>query len=304
MELRHNTDFSVRYLTADPVPIRDIIASLEGAEMAIRETGKILPLLIDGLTVEKVEIKVREISQESPLRELFAIALFVSFQEQLQSEIPPLITDLTGVIISERFDAIVTIVTLIVVFYGAGALKDLVFGKGKAGAASAQLDGLIAEVSPLLGMSERRIREILDERYSEPTLLRRITKSASRFFTPSKQQNSSPMEVNGREIERQTIMDIPAEYLADDASSERPSRFFKDAIIELRSEDKDHSGKGWAAIVRSISPTRLKMKLMEDVSTLDVWGKDTITGDISVIYDKVGSENIPKEIHLHVVTSG
>jgi hypothetical protein len=78
--LLHNTDFRVRYLTDDPVPIRDIIASLQGAESAIREAGRLLPLIVDGVKVEKVEIRVREVAQESPLRELFAIGIFVAFQ--------------------------------------------------------------------------------------------------------------------------------------------------------------------------------------------------------------------------------
>ena len=43
---------------------------------------------------------------------------------------------------------------------------------------------------------------------------------------------------------------------------------------------------------------------MEDVSAADLWGKDIITGDISVIYDKVGAEMVPKELHLHNVKGG
>lgn len=170
--MRHNTNFRVRYLTDDPVPIRDIIASLQGAEAAIREAGRLLPLLIDGVHVEKVEIKVREVAQESPLRELFVIALFIAFQEQLEEEVPQLITDATGMIVPDRFDTVVTVLTLIVVFYGAGALKDLVFGKGEDGAAKLQLDGLIAEIAPQVGKSESQVRRVLDERYKERTMWR------------------------------------------------------------------------------------------------------------------------------------
>lgn len=217
---------------------------------------------------------------------------------------PQLITDATGVVVPDRFDTVVTVLTLIVVFYGAGALKDLVFGKGEDGAAKVQLDGLIAEIAPQVGKTENQIRDVLDERYRERTMWRRLANTTSRFFAPSKQQNSAPMEVNGREIARPAVQDVPAEFLIDDASEESPSRFFNDAIIELRAEDKDHTGRGWAAIVRAISEGRLRMKLMEDVSAADLWGKDTITGDISVIYDKVGADMVPKEVHLHNVKGG
>lgn len=302
--MQHNTDFAVRYLTDDPVPIRDIIASLQGAETAIREAGRLLPLLLDGVQVEKVEIRVREVAQESPLRELFVISLFIAFQKQLEEEVPQLITDATGVIIPDRFDTVVTVLTLIVVFYGAGALKDLVFGKGEDGAAKAQLDGLIAEIAPQVGKSETQIRHVLDERYKERTMWRKLANATSRFFAPSKQQNSAPMEVNGRHIERQAIQDIPAEYLVDDATEESRSRFFRNATLELRAEDKDHTGRGWAAIVRAVSESRLRVKLMDEVSAADLWGKNVITGDITVIYDKVGADMVPKEMHLHNVKGG
>jgi hypothetical protein len=302
--VQHNTDFAVRYLTDDPVPIRDIIASLQGAETAIREAGRLLPLLLDGVQVEKVEIRVREVAQESPLRELFVISLFIAFQKQLEEEVPQLITDATGVIIPDRFDTVVTVLTLIVVFYGAGALKDLVFGKGEDGAAKAQLDGLIAEIAPQVGKSETQIRHVLDERYKERTMWRKLANATSRFFAPSKQQNSAPMEVNGRHIERQAIQDIPAEYLVDDATEESRSRFFRNATLELRAEDKDHTGRGWAAIVRAVSESRLRVKLMDEVSAADLWGKNVITGDITVIYDKVGADMVPKEMHLHNVKGG
>jgi hypothetical protein len=299
--MRHDTELSVRYLTDDPVPIRDIIASLQGVDAAIQETARLLPLLVEGLQIEKVEVRVREVAQESPLRELFVIGLFMAFQKQLEEEVPQLISDATGLVIPDRFDTVVTVLALIVVFYGAGALKDLVFGTGKEGAAKAQLDGLIAEIAPQIGKTEQQIRDVLDDRYSERTLWRRLANMTSRFFTPSKQQNSAPMEVNGRTITRETVQDVPAEYQVEDASEENPSRYFSNAKIELRAEDKDHMGRGWAGVVTAVSESRLRMKLMPDVSAAELWGQDTITGDISVIYEKVGTDMVPKEIHLHNV---
>ena len=79
--MRHDTDFAVRYVTEKPVPVRDIIESLRGIETVLNETGKLLPKFVDGLIVEGLEIKVREIAQESPLREIFLLTLIVAFQE-------------------------------------------------------------------------------------------------------------------------------------------------------------------------------------------------------------------------------
>lgn len=300
--MRHATQFSVRYLTDDPVPIRDIISSLQGVETTLNEMARLLPFFVDGLTVEKIEIKVRQVAQESPLREAFAIALFVAFQKQLEAEVPGLITDATGLIIPDRFDTVVTVVALIVVFYGAAALKDLVFGSGSAGPAKAQLDGLIAELSLQIGKSEGSIREVLAKRYAEKTMWRRLANASSRFFAPSKQQDSAAIEVNGREIPQDTVRDVPAEFLVEDAAEERPSRNFENALIELHAQDRDHAGRGWAAVVEGISATRLKMKLMDGVIATELWGHNKVRGDVSVLYEKIGTDLVPKEVHLHRVT--
>lgn len=41
---------------------------------------------------------------------------------------------------------------------------------------------------------------------------------------------------------------------------------------------------------------------MDDVSPDELWGADTVKGDITVTYERVGSQNISKEIRLHNVT--
>jgi len=53
-----------------------------------------------------------------------------------------------------------------------------------------------------------------------------------------------------------------------------------------------------------VSESRLRVKLMDEVSAADLWGKNVITGDITVIYDKVGADMVPKEMHLHNVKGG
>lgn len=299
--MQHTTDFSVRYLTDGPVSIRDIIESLQGTDTVLHEMSRLLPSFIDGLQVEKLEIKVREVAQQSPLRELFIVALFLAFQKQLEEEVPNLITDATGIIIPDRFDTIVTVVALIVVFYGIGAVKDLVTGNGKSGAAESQLSSLISELSLATGKTEAAIRDVLSARYGEKTMWRKLANATSRFFAPSKRQDSAPVEVNNRRFDREVIQEVPADYLVEDASESFVSRNFANARLELHAQDKDHAGRGWAAVIKEVSDSRLRLKLMEDVSAEDIWGHDIVNGDVTVIYNRIGSDNVPKEIHLNRV---
>ena len=105
----------------------------------------------------------------------------MAFQQQLESEVPHLITDATSMIIPDRFDTVVTVLASIIVFCGAGVLKELVFGHGAAGAAKALFDGLISELASDVGKTESFIRDTLAERYAEKTMWRRVTDVASSF---------------------------------------------------------------------------------------------------------------------------
>jgi hypothetical protein len=43
----------------------------------------------------------------------------------------------------------------------------------------------------------------------------------------------------------------------------------------------------------------VKLKLMAGVSAADLWNRDTLRGDVTVIYDRVGTATVPKAVHLH-----
>ncbi|MBC7987071.1 MAG: hypothetical protein H7X93_10475 [Sphingomonadaceae bacterium] len=300
--MRHETPFSVRYLTDDTVPIRDIIESLQGVESVLGEVSRLLPSLVDGLKVERIEVRVREIAQESPLREIYLVALFLAFQKDLEQEVTEQITALTGWQVPESMDTIVTVLALVIVFYGVGAIKSLVLGKADDGPSERQLNGLIEELSNVTGKTQRQIRQLLENRYRDRTLWKRLANATSRFFLPSKRQDSAPIEVNQRRIERETVRDVPADYLVEHEADVKPSRDFFDATLELHAQDRDHAGRGWAAIPRGINDQRLRLKLMPEVSAVELWGNDIVRGDITVLYERVGLEMVPREIHLHRVT--
>lgn len=299
--MRHETNFSVRYITDGPVPVRDIIESLRGVETVLGEVGRLLPEIVDGLSVDGVEIKVREIAQESPLRELFLFTLIVAYQDDLEAGVTELTKLATGYQIPDNLQALVTVLALIIVFYGVGTIRNIVFGSVTDGPARRKLTGLIRELSDETGKSVEDIERVLDKRYGEPTMIKRVANAASRFFTPSKRLNSAPVEVNDREIDRQTIEDIPAPYRIEHEQEIKPTRNFYDVSLELHAQDKDHAGRGWAAIAAGVTEKRVRLKLMEDVDPSDLWNKNHVQGDITIKYERIGEKLTPIEIQLHQV---
>jgi len=299
--LRHDTNFAVRYITEKPVPVRDIIESLRGVETVLNETGKLLPKFVDGLAVEGLEIKVKEIAQESPLRELFLLTLIIAFQDDLEDGVTDAIEAATGYTVPANFEALVTVVALIVLFYGVGAVRDLVMGPATDGPARRKLKGLIQELADNTGKTPEQIEQVLDERYGETPMVKRVANAASRFFTPSKRLDSAPVEVNNREIDHETVEDIPAPYLIEHEQDIKPTRNFYDVGLELHAQDKDHTGRGWAAIVEGVTDKRVRLKLMEDVDPSDLWNKNRVNGDITIKYERVGDQLNPVEVQLHEV---
>ena len=157
-----NLPLSVTYETQTVTPIADIIAALQGADIAIQDAVSLLPSLIRGVHIERSQVNVLRLSQESPLRELFLVALLVTFQDE-----SPAIRDSTDDRRpfqgqhSGSYDSIVTIVTMIVLFYGAAFLKDAAVKAVQDGALRRKLNNMIAQLARATGKTEDEVRAIL-----------------------------------------------------------------------------------------------------------------------------------------------
>lgn len=115
----------------------------------------------------------------------------------------------TGYAVPENIEGLVIAVALIVIFYGVEIVRDVVMEPVTDGPAKRKLNGLIQELANYTGKTPDQIEAVLDERYGEPTMMKRVANAASRFFTPSKRLDSAPVEVNNREIDDEMLQDIP-----------------------------------------------------------------------------------------------
>jgi hypothetical protein len=96
----------ILYEISDAAPVADVIESLLGAEALLQEIGPLLEGCIPGLHVEKIQVSVRSISQESPLKEIFWAALFITFQKDLEADVPKIVEDIFGVHVPDQYDTI------------------------------------------------------------------------------------------------------------------------------------------------------------------------------------------------------
>jgi len=289
---------SITYETKGLTPLADVIRALQAAEIAIEDSISLLPSLIDGLQIQSSSVNVRMLSQESPLRELFAIGLFMALQDDLKTEIPPMIETLLNVEITDQYDSIVTLVTAIVLFYGAAFLKDAAVKAVDNGALRRQVDGLIAKLALDIGKSEDEVRQIFDAKYSKPGPVKRLTKAVQRFFIPSQREGAVPITFDRARVENDVIRDVPyAEEFEAKEDFERYTPHY-DVMLEIHAQDKDKINTGWAAVPKGISDRRLRMKLVEPVAASDLWTRDTIKADIVIVSKLTSDGYAPSEIHL------
>lgn len=296
--MRVEIPFEVTYQTPNIVQLEDVIDGLISAKLLIEEGGYNLGHLVPGLQIEQVQVGIRSITQESPLRELLLVAIFVAGQKDLEHEVPALVEQLMGTPVPENFKTLLTLSVLVALFYGIGYVKDLVTHISTDSNVKKQLDAIIKDLSGRTGKTEDEVRKFLDQHYKPKSKIKTLAAMAVRFFKPSKSQSNAPIMINDREISKDVISDIPANYLYEEVIEAETSRQFPRVELELHAQDRDREASGWAAVPKGISDKRLKMRLVDGVSPNELWGRDQIYGNVIVKYKRVGTDMVPTEIHL------
>lgn len=209
-----------------------------------------------------------------------------------------MIEDMFNVTIDDRYDTIATVLFMIVAFYGVALAKDAVSRLLSHGRLHQTLDGLIAEAARETNKSKEEIKKILDAKYSKPTLVRRLAKSAVSLFLPSRREGSAPVVFDRRRVEPPVIAEIPFPGQVDSEEDFERYTPISEAKLILHAQDRDKNATGWAAVVDGLTDKRLRLKLIEPVRPSDLWGKDIIIGDIVVVNKITGDGFTPSEVHL------
>jgi hypothetical protein len=224
----------VYYETSERISIRDVVESLLGTEELLVELGPLLEACVPGLTVERIEVSINEIS-ESSLKELMWAAIFVAYQADLEKEVPDLLEHLFGIRVGHQYPTITTVFFLLLMFYGADFVYRRLAKLVEGSRIRAQLDGLIAEAAVHCRMSEDKLRSVLEERYTRNKMRTLIT-AALRVFRPSKRHGNSAIRIGGRRIEPHIVADVPSDAQMVEFDEPAPTRNLHDVEIELHAQ--------------------------------------------------------------------
>lgn len=273
----------VEYLVEGTVSVEDVIGTLQAQQRLIADFGDLLETVLDGITVEKVELRVRSIKSGS-LTEAFFVALFLAYQTELQDEIPAMIESLLGVAISDEYDTLVTVGVLVLIYYGANyAYKRLTDHLGSERLAAA-LNDFTAELAHLSGKSVPEVKRLIEAHLAKKGRMKELAKASIKFFRPSRNQANDPIRVGDREIAADIVKEVPNQVDLKALDTDDHSVPVYGTRIELRAKDHDNDGSGWGGIVRTISEKRRPVRLYPNVSKDVLWENDTVWADVLVTY--------------------
>lgn len=283
MEIQFPHEFV--YETAETADIADVIASLLGAEQLIRETAPLLQGCLQGVSIQKINVSVRSISQESPLRETLFVAMFLVYQKDLEHGVSVLSEQIIGSPIPAEFKTIATIAFCLLLYHGADFIFSQVNKNSFSKKIRAQSESLATELADECGISKERVQTILEKQYGK-SRLRTIAQSALSFVAPSKRHNNVPILIGGRRIDSDIIKEIPSESQIESADVPDIARPHNNVLIDLHAQDVDRTKSGWAAVIPEISPRRLKMEIYPPIRPEDLYTKTRIRGDVMLISNK------------------
>lgn len=280
--LKHGVEYDI----TDPVAVDDLVKSIEAHARLMKTATELLSKLVPGLQMETKRVSVLQLSQQSPLRELFAFSVVIAYQKELEKEVPALIESLTGVELSDQYDTLVTVLVMLVAIYGVSKAFDLLFpGRSKDNLAEAQ-ESLAKRVAAMLGTTYQRVVAAVEVIFTGRSN-RVLVGASQKVFAPTRNHPQASIRDDRQQVlvspsatrDAQAASGLPYEPDGDDEPASN-SEFHRNVRIILHAMDRDRKKRGWAGHCPDLFDDRIPMHLEKSIDPEGIFGKDEIRGDI------------------------
>ncbi|WP_041523613.1 hypothetical protein [Gilvimarinus agarilyticus] len=284
------TTYTIHYSNKKPVPIPEIIESLQNVERLLKRTPKFIEAAFQGINVTNVEVYVDQLYSGS-LTENFIVKYVFRNKANYDKA-------------KEVFDEIMTdngpIKT--VVAMGVGAL--LSYGAYKAlGGPSAPptqitaYDNNIINIGGQVKLDAKGIKAILESVKDKKSL----AKEAVKVIAPAKADPDAEIEMSGFDeltISKDYIREVPKEYTPP-IPSEKEEKY-QNVRVVIYASDRDKAESSWAGIVPGVVDKRVKFTL-QGVDPKRLHGRTKVDADIVVISRYVASKKSyeAKVVEIH-----
>lgn len=280
------------------ISIADIANTLLANEVLLRNAGFLYGRLIEGLTVESVNIDFRDATHRSPLREIFVGGLIVTYQEDLQKEVPLILQKLSGGNVPEEYQATLTILFFLLTLYGGSYLYKRFVGDKTPENLTDGYNKTIIHAENCFQINGDVIRESVDDAMKGTRKLS-VANAVKKIILPVKKEPDAIIRSGDLQINRAQINETPnlidLEYEEDYEIKES----HVNVDIEIRAVDMDKNSQGWAGVIRGVCDKRLKMIIFPSIDKGKLFGREVIKGDVIIMLRKqVDGDYLPYEFHL------
>lgn len=265
--------------------VSDVARSLLANEEIVLLAGQILEKCVDGLVIEKMDVKFKSSTTNSPLKETLFLTIFTAVQPDLNKVIPEMVSEIFDVEIPEKLNAAVTALTIVIVIFGMDwAYKKWIAKPDKkdddeATSIKGDQNVVIKIVGDIIGASPEKIAAAIEQAV-KPTQRNAIAKKALDFIRPAKREGGASIHGGGATISAGAIAEAPSALdvdLADDEESHDP---FQRQTVVIHATDIDKTKTGWAGHLPGIYEKRLRMQLYPGINPKTLFGKTEIAADI------------------------
>ena len=281
--------------------VTEIANSLIAQERIFKDAVSIFCECFPGMQLDSVNIALREVTQQSPLREVFVGVIAASYGPELGEEVPDIVKSVLGIDVSDRYDAIISVLILVVAVYGFDWLVRRIYSIGKDGVAEKERKRLIGIVAKEMGISESQVEEAPGRALGKRQ--RSVIRSAIDFFRPARRLKARKIEV-GRgkdEISREVLERFPSDAEIAQFEPKTDMQELKNVKITFRAHDLDKNEK-WAATIEEVSSGRRPLHVAPYIDAKQLFDRREIIGDVIVTYiADEGGELRPKLYYLQRV---
>lgn len=289
-EFVFTTTHEIFWSTREPVPIGEVIETLQALERIVRMCPKVL----EGITlidIDHIGVYVDAVESGS-LTDKIIIKLFFKDEESFDAFLDKIGEKVRGMPRSVLIGAVIAAI----VGYGAWLAAKVGNQAGQTTIANNNTT-IINLGAGQVDMTPETFRAIVETAITDKKAL---ATNAVKLFKPARSDGQASIVIDGN-----TSTTFPPEVIAATprlAEVDRQERVedLSDVDLQIRAMDMDSPNKGWAALIPGRVDRRVKLKLDPRVKTTDVAGRFAVRADVSVYYkiDRSGRKMIPDYILL------
>ena len=272
----------ITYDFDDDASIEEITASLLANARFVRDAIAVIEACHPSLEISECRVRLVSLSQESPLKELLAVALVLGFQSDLEEEVPDFIKALTGIEVPDQYDSMVTIFVMGISLYAALVLIERIYKGRKSPRVADAYDSATRSAGEISQVDGDKVAEKIEQRMGGRRV-RSTARAARDFFMPAKRHKARSISSSSSvTIGKDVLDEIPSELDESMLDERRDMYDLERVTVKLRAHDLDREKSGWASVIEEVSPNRVKTHKDPSIPAATIFTKPSVIADVRV----------------------